>query len=400
MFRAALAVLNVLEPEIMKQTDFNEMYILLDTKPKEMINTPEILIKHINKFQNIKTSYIKKLREKNRYVVMQDQKNTWLDNSRAGCPTDSDTPIFKKIKFLNKFFLLNKAIRRIKDKSLLSEVNSESFKLKDHHIKCNIKWPLWLYDFTVRTRISNFFIFKVAKPVRIIPDHFSEDKYLEKDEGFEYKFILVPYLNKDVTIYDTETQKRKKRLKSAQLSEDDCLGKSRLRLYCEESPSKIEESTEIIDDDMLLLSRETHSWVYKGFETHFQQLFDDASEMLFLNWTVHSSYGNEISSAEWVQTFVNEILSSKEINYIKRQTETGYDANEEVAKQIKQFSFHRMKSMANVNMKITERKFERLGSLIIPNDGINRQIFLTAFDVIGQSMALDSESEGSQSDDN
>jgi hypothetical protein len=112
IFRSALAVLNIMENEILKENEFNETYIVLDTRPKELITDPELILKHISKYQSINTKFINKLRDKCRPVIMHDQRSVWLSNSRAGCPTEKDSAIFKRVKLLNKFFLLNKAIRQ------------------------------------------------------------------------------------------------------------------------------------------------------------------------------------------------------------------------------------------------------------------------------------------------
>lgn len=61
---------------------------------------------------------------------------------------------------------------------------------------------------------------------------------------------------------------------------------------------KTEDFFNVEDDDNLLIGRETHPCVYKGFEKHFQKLFDQEAEILFQNWTVHSSYGHELNSSE------------------------------------------------------------------------------------------------------
>jgi len=129
IFRAALGILNILESELMKQVEFNEMYVLLDSRPKELIKSPETIIKHMSKFMSINNKTIAKLREKNRPIILREQQIVWLDNSRAGCPTDKDTSIFKRVKLLNKFFLLNKAIRQSKSNSL-AELDSSEFKIK------------------------------------------------------------------------------------------------------------------------------------------------------------------------------------------------------------------------------------------------------------------------------
>lgn len=108
---------------------------------------------------------------------------------------------------MNKFFLLNKAIRRSKVASGLAELQSTELKLSTSDIKCNNRWPLCLYDFSIRSRISNFFVYKVAKPVKIIPDHFQDFGEIEECEDFESPFTLVPFENKNVTIYDTKEEK-------------------------------------------------------------------------------------------------------------------------------------------------------------------------------------------------
>jgi len=54
IFRAILAILNILEPLLLRLTEFNEFYITLDTKPRELITDEKIFIKHMNKFSGIK----------------------------------------------------------------------------------------------------------------------------------------------------------------------------------------------------------------------------------------------------------------------------------------------------------------------------------------------------------
>jgi hypothetical protein len=51
VFQAALAVVNIIEPELMKLQDFNDLYIMLDSKPKELVISPDMIIKHMNKFK-------------------------------------------------------------------------------------------------------------------------------------------------------------------------------------------------------------------------------------------------------------------------------------------------------------------------------------------------------------
>lgn len=76
----------------------------------------------------------------------------------------------------------------------------------------------------------------------------------------------------------------------------------------------------IVDQDNLLMNRGAHLWVYEGFEHHFQKLFDDESHILFQNWTIHSCYGTEVQNLSYLDTFLNEILSSNEIEKIKKNS--------------------------------------------------------------------------------
>lgn len=140
IFRAALAVLNIMEQELLKQNEFNETYTVLDTRPREVITEPELILKHMSKYQGINISFINKLRNKCRPAIMKDQRSVWLNNSRAGCPTDKDSAIFKRVKLLNKFYVLNKAIRQ-QNKGPNGIVNPE-LRIENTGIKCDFKWPL------------------------------------------------------------------------------------------------------------------------------------------------------------------------------------------------------------------------------------------------------------------
>lgn len=120
----------------------------------------------------------------------------------------------------------------------------------------------------------------------------------------ELRYIFVPFANKEITIYDKTHEKRRKRMQSEHI--------------CDSFVS-VEEEEDL--DNQLLVCREPHSWVYKGFESYFHKLFDEANETLFQNWTVHCSYGNELDSAKHSEQFINEILSFKEMDKIQSDGE-------------------------------------------------------------------------------
>lgn len=157
---------------------------------------------------------------------------------------------------------------------------------------------------------------------------------------------------------------KRKRLESEQICET------------EETLSYFEDS--IDDDDQLLMSRESHSCVYEGFEKHFQKLFDSGANILFQCWTIHTSFGNELSNAESMEQFVKEILSFREIDKIKQDQNTFKRSagQERTLQRLKTF----MHTRGELKQKIGET--QKFGSFVIPKEGIERQIFQTAMDVI------------------
>ena len=208
IFRAALAILNILEQELLKLSQFSELYSMLDTEPLKMITSPDIIIKHMNKFLSVTPKTINKLRAKYRDSIMHDQKEIWQENSRSNAPTENESSLLKRVKILNKFFMLNKIIRKSKDD--FNDCDKPSLSDKSININTSwwYKWPLWLYEFTVRSRISSYFSFKVASAVEIFDNYFAnEESDLTKDEIFDTKYILSPKTNKRISIYDSSEEK-------------------------------------------------------------------------------------------------------------------------------------------------------------------------------------------------
>ena len=130
IFRASLAILNILESDLLKQDEFNELYVIMDTQPKHIIKSPDLIIKHINKFSNIKPKTINFLREKYRGTIMKDQAEMWSENSRSNAPSENDNPIMKRVKILNKFFMLNKIMRQPKSGVSLGDKTPTFPKMK------------------------------------------------------------------------------------------------------------------------------------------------------------------------------------------------------------------------------------------------------------------------------
>ena len=263
IFRGALAILSILEQTLLKVNQFTELYSVLDTEPLKSITSPDIMIKHMSKFMNVTPKSIAFLREKYRDTIMRDQKEIWQENSRSNAPVETDSSLMKRVKILNKFFMLNKVVRKSKDE-YDAEKNFNDQKSIDISTTWCHKWPLWLYEFTVRSRISSYFCFKTANPVEIFDNYFASDLKLEKEEKFDTKYFLVPCINKKITIYDSSDDKKRKRLESLQRWDSD--------LY---EPAN---NPLAFNEDSLLMSRETHLWVYKGFEKQFSKMFNEEAE--------------------------------------------------------------------------------------------------------------------------
>lgn len=151
-----------------------------------------------------------------------------------------------------------------------------------------------------------------------------------------------------------------------------------------------------------------HACIFKNFEEHFEFLYDNEVKLLFENWTVHTSYGNEIINIESMNTFINEILSSAEIHSLKSQPENSdepspnhpIDLNKTYQPENKNFALYRMKTQKANKKNIDHRRFERLSSLVIPKDSVQRQIWQSALDVLSQSIRVDSNYDISSESDN
>lgn len=74
VFRGIVAILSILEEEILKQEDFNDLYQILDNGPKQSITSPETIVRQMSKFRYIKNAYIEKYRNRMRPIIMEEQK--------------------------------------------------------------------------------------------------------------------------------------------------------------------------------------------------------------------------------------------------------------------------------------------------------------------------------------
>lgn len=74
IFRAAIAILDIMEEEILGNTEFMDIYPLLNSKPFEIVNSPSVLFKNMKKFIEIDDEKINDLRKEFRPLILEEQK--------------------------------------------------------------------------------------------------------------------------------------------------------------------------------------------------------------------------------------------------------------------------------------------------------------------------------------
>lgn len=270
--------------------------------------------------------------------------------------------------------------------------------------------------------MTNYFCFKISKPVKVIQDYFGE----EQDEEFDGGMDDLEYWNQDYTkfqVYDGKALSLFIRIFYSKPYLTLFIAiKGRKRIVSEDyietnSPGGYSPRKEPGND--LLMSREMHLCIYKGFEKHFHQLFDSESEILFQNWTIHGSYGDEIESSKCFQAFVSEILSSKEIQKIKKTEEQvnlqkktigDFQNNKHQSFQISRHTLkelqEELKSSLSQQSQVLDddgRKLTRqntmankaYGSFVLPDCATQRQIIQTAVDVAAHNIYNDEGSSDS-----
>lgn len=240
-------------------------------------------------------------------------------------------------------------------------MNDKELSMKNK-IACSSNWPVCLYDFTVRMKVSNFFIMRVSKPVKIMRDYFGPHETVHDDVIEDLNFIFMPNENENVTIYDSNSEAKRKRIES--------------QYFYEHHERKWSKSKTDKWDDELLMVRNWHWWVYPGFEPHFQDLFDSEDKILFENWTIHDSFGDEKHWIEQLNTFVKEILSSNEITSLKRKEERVIEKKTSKFKSIP-FQKHQsfripLKDLQHMQSDLKSSMYEQSQSIIIDNNPLKK----------------------------
>ena len=205
----------------------------------------------------------------------------------------------------------------------------------------------------------------------------------------ETEYLFIPFPHKEARIYGKIHENRKE-------STD-------FKPICDPSLAQDEDS-----DDQLLMWREAHSWIYSGFEAYFQKLFDQEDEILFQNWTVHCSYGDETASSKYFEQFVSEILSFQEMDKINSSKEKTAEArakslfNRHPSVRMSGQSFETLRPELNSGSGNTlevplapsrSLGLKKCGSLWFPEWSTERNILEIAFGVAKSNRADDEEED-------
>lgn len=111
IFRAAFAILSILEEEIMDCTEFADIYTVLNSQPWETIDSPYTIITHMKKYLDIDEALVHRLRNEFRPDIAKEQRKIWQVNARSKCPSEYESYYNKRVKLLYKFPLLERYIR-------------------------------------------------------------------------------------------------------------------------------------------------------------------------------------------------------------------------------------------------------------------------------------------------
>jgi len=269
----------------LQATEFGEIYPLINEKPFEIVNNSAIILSHIKNFMDISEETIKNLRKYYRPDITNEQKKIWTENLKFTGKRDHETISSKRIKFLGKFPLLDYHVRI----TCWDELDSmEKINLDLLNYKC-LNNPLWLYDFTLRSKTCNFLCYKVGKPVKIYEEYFGSDNNKSKKSNKSQRCIFTPESMKNNT-EDYKTDYNKIVMKNPKVHN-----------------SPIQPLIKY--DDSLLLCRESHICWRDEFKHEFQKLFNHNSPLLYTNWTIYNFYGDEKESETFKEVLVKNILA-------------------------------------------------------------------------------------------
>eukprot|EP00826_Nyctotherus_ovalis_P060844 TRINITY_DN858_c0_g2_i2.p1 TRINITY_DN858_c0_g2~~TRINITY_DN858_c0_g2_i2.p1 ORF type:complete len:269 (-),score=66.13 TRINITY_DN858_c0_g2_i2:77-883(-) len=92
-----------------------------------------------------------------------------------------------KWKYIQKLFLFNARLNNREEMVFDKRTNTMS---NTNLFKCNIKWPICLYDHSFKSRCASYFAFRCAEPIPIIPSYFGSTSVAQPAD--EFLFLNPP----------------------------------------------------------------------------------------------------------------------------------------------------------------------------------------------------------------
>ena len=98
-----------------------------------------------------------------------------------------------RVKFLNKFYLYTGIAKQMDPSKGFDITKSECVEA----LTCDRRWPVCLFDFTIKNRVPEYFAFRVDQSAyTIIENHFSlQETSIEEGKDSSYKSDMFDYFS-------------------------------------------------------------------------------------------------------------------------------------------------------------------------------------------------------------
>lgn len=177
LFKAALGILKILKNDLMEIYSIEELNDYLEKREFSFHDISEIVYFLLLRRFEFDNSLINKLRKSHEKKIMKEM-NYYSYNSLLD----------QQIKFEQD----------LKCKKLLEGDLTRNSCLGVNE-KCNLNWPLCIYDKFFKLNLINFLIFTTAEKFDIIDDYFFNDKQILKNRDFSFNDNIYENHNKNLS---------------------------------------------------------------------------------------------------------------------------------------------------------------------------------------------------------
>jgi len=234
IFKTALAIFDILHDEILIANDIGELFIVFKLGVKKITSFDQLL-KSIRR-QKLRMSEIRKLRQEVSGGVYSSQDDHKY-NSKKQQGSLAETNIQGKL--LSKFYLFG-GISKLRSSGILpKEILANYDQEVVASTKCNLEWPIWLYDIFFKTKEDFHFCFKSWSPtnskIDIVDDHFNHENFWsdQYDSELENPFDDWGENNQDLSMKSSITHpKTTIRMQNAHVCNIDHFEQKFKLLYC------------------------------------------------------------------------------------------------------------------------------------------------------------------------